>query len=119
MPVGRRVLAVVEMHMATAMRVGRVYSQKGMAPADFLDVNQEAVGRFREEGRNLRQVGLILRFLAWGIGTTKAHYGQDRDGAQGQDNLSRFITLEDGQEVQAYLMQVKPWFARRLGRRWA
>jgi gamma-glutamylaminecyclotransferase len=30
----------------------------------------------------------------------------------------RFITLEDGQEVQAYLMTAKPWFARRLGRRW-
>ena len=31
----------------------------------------------------------------------------------------RPITLVNGQEVQAYLMPAKPWFARRLGRRWA
>lgn len=30
----------------------------------------------------------------------------------------RLITLEDGQQVQAYLMPAKPWFARRLGSRW-
>jgi gamma-glutamylcyclotransferase (GGCT)/AIG2-like uncharacterized protein YtfP len=31
----------------------------------------------------------------------------------------RFITREDGQQVQAHLMPAKPWFARRLGSRWA
>jgi gamma-glutamylcyclotransferase (GGCT)/AIG2-like uncharacterized protein YtfP len=30
----------------------------------------------------------------------------------------RVITLEDGQQVQAYLMPSKPWFAWRLGSRW-
>jgi len=30
----------------------------------------------------------------------------------------RQITLEDGQQVQAYLMPAKPWFARRLRCRW-
>jgi gamma-glutamylcyclotransferase (GGCT)/AIG2-like uncharacterized protein YtfP len=30
----------------------------------------------------------------------------------------RLITLEDGRQVQAYLMPSKPWFARRLGSRW-
>jgi len=30
----------------------------------------------------------------------------------------RVITLEDGQQVQAYLMPSKPWFARKLGSRW-
>lgn len=30
----------------------------------------------------------------------------------------RVITLEDGQQVQSYVMPAKPWFARRLGSRW-
>jgi gamma-glutamylcyclotransferase (GGCT)/AIG2-like uncharacterized protein YtfP len=30
----------------------------------------------------------------------------------------RLITLEDGEQVQAYLMPAKPWLARRLGSRW-
>jgi len=30
----------------------------------------------------------------------------------------RGITLEDGRQVQAYLMPSKPWFACRLGSRW-
>lgn len=30
----------------------------------------------------------------------------------------RLIILEDGQQVQAYLMPLKPWFAWRLGSRW-
>jgi len=30
----------------------------------------------------------------------------------------RLITLEDGKQVQAYLMSAKPWFAWRLGSRW-
>ena len=28
------------------------------------------------------------------------------------------ITLDDGEQVQAYLMSSKPWFAWRLGSRW-
>lgn len=30
----------------------------------------------------------------------------------------QLITLEDGQQAQAYLMPSKPWFAWRLGCRW-
>jgi gamma-glutamylcyclotransferase (GGCT)/AIG2-like uncharacterized protein YtfP len=31
----------------------------------------------------------------------------------------RVITMEDGEQVQAYLMHAKPGFARRLGSHWA
>lgn len=42
------------------------------------------------------------------------------DAVEGAPNLfqRRLITLEDGQQVQAYLMPAKPWFARRLGGKW-
>jgi gamma-glutamylcyclotransferase (GGCT)/AIG2-like uncharacterized protein YtfP len=42
------------------------------------------------------------------------------DAVEGAPTLfqRRLITLEDGQQVQAYLMASKPWFARRLGTRW-
>jgi len=47
-------------------------------------------------------------------------YVESLDAVEGAPTLfqRRFITLEDGQEVQAYLMSAKPWFARRLGSRW-
>jgi gamma-glutamylcyclotransferase (GGCT)/AIG2-like uncharacterized protein YtfP len=42
------------------------------------------------------------------------------DAIEGTPTLfqRQVITLEDGREVQAYLMSAKPWFARRLGSRW-
>src|ERR1700730_9799063 len=42
------------------------------------------------------------------------------DAVEGAPTLfqRRFVTLEDGEQVQAYLMSAKPWFARRLGSRW-
>ena len=42
------------------------------------------------------------------------------DAVEGVPTLfqRRVITLEDGQQVQAYLMPSKPWLARRLGSRW-
>ncbi len=43
------------------------------------------------------------------------------DAVEGVPDLfqRRMITLEDGEEVQAYVMPAKPWLARRLGNRWA
>jgi gamma-glutamylcyclotransferase (GGCT)/AIG2-like uncharacterized protein YtfP len=43
------------------------------------------------------------------------------DSVEGAPTLfqRRVITLEDGQQVQAYLMPAKPLLARRLGSRWA
>jgi gamma-glutamylcyclotransferase (GGCT)/AIG2-like uncharacterized protein YtfP len=42
------------------------------------------------------------------------------DAVEGAPTLfqRRLITLEDGQQVQAYLMSAKPWFARRLRNPW-
>jgi gamma-glutamylcyclotransferase (GGCT)/AIG2-like uncharacterized protein YtfP len=42
------------------------------------------------------------------------------DAVEGAPTLfqRRLITLEDGQQVQAYLMPAKPRSARRLGSRW-
>jgi hypothetical protein len=38
-----------------------VDAQERMAPADILDIHQEAVGRLREKGRDVRQIGTRLR----------------------------------------------------------
>jgi hypothetical protein len=69
---GPALLPVVEMDVATAVRVGRVHAQEGMAPADILDVHQEAVGWLLEEGRYFRQIGNRLRrgrLLTGGLAT--------------------------------------------------
>jgi len=46
---------------------------------------------------------------------------QTLDAVEGAPALfqRKLITLEDGQQVQAYLMSAKPWLAKRLGCRWA
>ena len=43
------------------------------------------------------------------------------DAVEGAPTLfqRRVITLEGGEQVQAYLMSAKPWFGRRMGSRWA
>jgi hypothetical protein len=80
---GPAVLAVVEVDVATAMRVERVHTQERMASADFLDVHEKAVGRFREEGRDFRQVGVPLRrehLLTGGLATPEQCEGRQGKG---------------------------------------
>jgi hypothetical protein len=71
-------------------RVGRLYAQEGMAPADFLHVYEESVGRLGEEGRDFRQVGLRLRVRsAVGVTTTCARHGEECSGENWQETLTQ------------------------------